>query len=252
MRRVLFRVSSATRSDAINEIIFGNGQFLHWQDVKKAQEAVTFNVFSHVTPNHNLEEIQRYGLQTQFGGSERGVSGLETHTDFKHNSQGAIHLGKDDDHWLFKVYPRAAPSRFYQYIFDQSKVPNTTLTVVLPNKPSYATHQATLEAQMIRQCGFFSARAGMLKLVEQGYVKKDWADSLPGRYKTGSIPAHCVFFQPLSEVVRKPGAVGADGFVSDEVLATLVPSDTLSRDEKLEVLRGALHDTNEPMYPSVR
>lgn len=89
----------------------------------------------------------------------------------------------------------------------------------------------------------------MMPLVAEGQVKKDWADALPGRYKTGNIPADFVFFKPIKERLRKVNEIGANEYVSSAVLDTLVSDKTLSRSAQLEYLRAAVYDARASLYP---
>lgn len=63
--------------------------------VKRVQQNLGARTFSHATPETNVQRILAEGLQTQYGGTDRGISGLETHVDFKLNSKNSIHLGYD-------------------------------------------------------------------------------------------------------------------------------------------------------------
>lgn len=193
--------------------------FLNSHRVTAIKRMLEARTFCHVTPKYNLDNIRKYGLQTQYGGSERGASALFTNMGFQPGCKVYIHLGKDSECKDLAL----KPTHFYPTIFQGTYVRSYILTVLL------------------------SAKDMML-------LENDPDDDLPGRYKIKKdIPPAFIFFTALENIIRKPGTIGADGEISDEALDSVMPSDQhseLSHDEKIEYLRGALHDNQEPLYPS--
>jgi hypothetical protein len=175
-------------------------------------EAMRKNLYSHVTPEKNLNGIvgvDGRGLDPSRGGSG-GASEAAQSAQFIRNSKGFVHLGNEAEAPLGK-----SPSKFYSQFLEGKGIKAATLNVTVPNHKS---------------------------LVE------DPDDPQGGRYKTtDSIPKENIVHVPLRVAFRPFGQIGAD-FAPHEFLRGLNIDPKRTPQELTEDVRRALHGDNKPMY----
>lgn len=176
-------------------------------------------MFSHITSASNTESIRQHGLLTKFGGSDRGAACKlnENYQELKDDCKDKIHLGRDCE----AQNEHEKSSQYYSDFLDLHNVPNNKLTVIL-------THE------------------------QVNKLEPDEHDDQPGRYTTTqNISPQNIFFTDLRNIIRKPGEISADGFISEEVRDAIFPDRNellLMPDEETEYLRAAIHGNKEPLY----
>lgn len=177
------------------------------------QKSLADNVFTHVTPNTNLQGImgvEGVGLNPQLGG-KGGASEFAGNKRFIKNSAGFIHLGKD------KEGIDTIPSKFYSDYYNNKSIPSSVLSVIPQNLND---------------------------------LQPDQDDPMGGRYKTKTgVPKENIVHIPLPIAFRAPGTIGADYAPHNFVRGATkdIPGRTVQ--QRAEDIRRSLHRTEQVIYP---